>query len=381
MATTDNLKVTPLEGKTTVDDKMVFEPERLSYQSADRLAKKIADTVREDIKEQTVVIVGTAFLADLTNLQAVAVVLEELKRDYQALAEHAEKSGQRRAEPRTKVEGLPKPEFAVEGIVSKVSELVGAAALGPVTVAVSAALGLVSLFREDVDYRGIQTVVNPLAFELALAAKVKARGDTAGAARVLAPDLVVLASPEAGPDSIQGRLEAVQEAKAEVWEIVGPSISELVQLDADLDRATREKDQALVDELSRSLAKLRQDMDPVTEPLKRVDQRLIDLQTAWDKTDEVTGLTLLARLLRAESIKAMNPRYLHALVVSSGGHNRTSRSLLRMIFSGDGLSFMGGATARWALLENDGSVANGGIVSERLWGRFPSLFDASDKKE
>ncbi len=72
----------------------------------------------------------------------------------------------------------------------------------------------------------------------------------------------------------------------------------------------------------------------------------------------------------------MSPIYLQAQVVSSGGHNRTSRSLLRMIFLGDRLSFMGSATVRWALLGNDGTVTNGGILSERAWGRFPSLFGA-----
>ena len=69
----------------------------------------------------------------------------------------------------------------------------------------------------------------------------------------------------------------------------------------------------------------------------------------------------------------MNPRYLHALVVASGGFNRTSRSLLRTIFSGDGLSFLGGATARWALLKENGSVAKGGIESEQEWGTFSQV--------
>ncbi len=74
---------------------------------------------------------------------------------------------------------------------------------------------------------------------------------------------------------------------------------------------------------------------------------------------------LLGRLLRAEAIAALAPpAYLHAAVVSSGGHHRTSQSLLRMIFLGDGLSFASGATVRWALLEANGAVSeHGGIWS------------------
>jgi hypothetical protein len=34
-----------------------------------------------------------------------------------------------------------------------------------------------------------------------------------------------------------------------------------------------------------------------------------------------------------------------------------------MIFLGDGLSFAGGAIARWALMEKDGSIAGGGILT------------------
>jgi hypothetical protein len=62
----------------------------------------------------------------------------------------------------------------------------------------------------------------------------------------------------------------------------------------------------------------------------------------------------LARLLRAEAIRVRQPAFLNAAVVASGGHNRIIRNLFRMLFLGDGLSFAGGATVRWALLGSDG---------------------------
>jgi hypothetical protein len=358
MADTDIPKVTPLEGKTTVDDKMVFEPERLSYQSADRLTDRIATAVKAAVKDKQVVIAGTTFLADLANLQAIKVVLEQLQRDYAALEELARSI----REPTVTERAVVAPEPHVEAT---------AVGIEPIGIGVSLALGLVSLFREDVEYRGIQTVVNPLAFELSLASKVKA----AGAKKVFVPDFVALPYPQSGDNSLRAGMKAVQDAKAKVWKAAGPLIAELVRLDEELDRAARDKNQGRVDELSRNLSAMRQALDPITEPLGRADQQLTDLRAAWGKTDEATGLTMLARWLRAEGIQALNPVFLHAQVVSSGGYNRTSRSLLRTIFIGDGTIFMGGATARWALLENDGAVADGGIESAREWGRFPSSLE------
>jgi hypothetical protein len=359
MTNEDIPKVTPMEGKTTVDDKMVFEPERLSYQSADRLAFRIATAVKATVKDQLVVIAGTTFLSDLANLQAAKVVLEQLQRDYVALEELARSIAERR-------EPAVTPPTAAAPVPHVAARAVG---LEPIMTGVSLALGLVSLFREDVEYRGIQTVVNPLAFELSLASKVKA----AGAMKVFVPDLVALPSPHSGDNSLRAGMKAVQDAKAKVWKAAGPLVAELVRLDEELDRAARDKNQGRVDELTRNLSAMRQALDPVTEPLGRVDQQLADLQAAWGKTDAATGLTMLARWLRAEGIQVLTPPpvFLHAQVVSSGGYNRTSRSLLRTIFIGDGTIFMGGATARWALLENDGAVADGGIESARAWGRFP----------
>jgi hypothetical protein len=344
-------QITPLEGKTAIDDKMFFEPERLSYDSADRIAEKIASEIGTAVRAQVVVIAGTTLLGDFANLQAVYLTLESLKRDYDAVAAHAGTLAQRRSLVSPGLDSFVASAAAglVSGAVSGV--------ISPAATAVSAALGLVSLFREDVEYRGVKTAVDPLAFELALASKVKA----GGAGQVFVPDLMVIPLAEAGKGSLQARLEELQKAKARAWAVAGPLITELVRLDGELDRAAKDKNQERLDRLATEVSDMRRDMQPVSDPLGRCDQRLADLQNQWNQANE-SGLTLLARLLRAEAIHAMNPLYLHAEVVSSGGHHRISRSLFRTVFLGDGLSFAGGATARWALLQKDGSVAQGGIL-------------------
>lgn len=364
MADDTQYRVTPLEGKTTADDKMVFEAERLGYESAADIAARIALEVENDIKGKDVVIAGAQLLADLANLQSAYLILEGLERDYGALATHARvivgrRSGAEVAHPGDNLH------IATEGLAAESV----VAALSPVSAAAEAALGLISLFREDVEYKGVKTDVDRLAFEIALASRVR----DAGADKVCVPDLTVL-SAAAGEGTLRDRLTGVHQAKAAAWAAAGPLIAELVGLEAELDAAARDGKQDRVESLSARVSELRGVLQPLAGPLGRADQRLADLENQWGQVAD-SGVTLLARLLRAEAIRARRPAYLHAAVVASGGHNRISRSLFRMMFLGDGLSFVGGAVVRWALLAADGSVLKGGILVAR---RSRSSFRGDD---
>lgn len=381
MATTASPTVTPLEGKTSIDDKMTFGPQRLSYASANNIAQRIVGQVADLVKSQTVVIAGTALLADFANLQSVYLTLRGLQSDYDSAASYAEGMHERRPKKKTKLEELEL--LPVVDSVASRSSAEGAASIlrlvnpvTPATAAVSAAIGLVSLFRQDVEYHGAQTTVDGLAFELALAVQLV----SLGAGKVYVPDLTFISSPVLGAGSVQARLDRVQSSKSRAWAAIGPSVAQLVHLEAQLDGATRQKNQARVDQLTTEVSNMRSDLDPVVAPLSRADQRLTDLQTQWNRTDPASGLTLLARLLRAEAIQSMGPLYLHAAIVSSGGYNRISHNLFRTLFLGDGLSFTGGAIARWALLDSEGSVTKGGISTAQFtWGTFLGLRDSSQQ--
>ena len=61
----------PDTGRTTVDDKLFFETERLSYQCADALAARIAVAVVQHVRDKTVVIVGTAVMAEFGRLSPI----------------------------------------------------------------------------------------------------------------------------------------------------------------------------------------------------------------------------------------------------------------------------------------------------------------------
>lgn len=361
----DSTSPKPLDGKTTIDDKMFFEPERLGYESVAEIATRIADQVRCSISDHIVVIAGTSVLADFANLQAVYALMDSLLRDYTALAELAA--------PNEETQGEVRGEAFVEAkaaahIVSPES-LVGAAVgsfISPATTLVGATLGLVSLFRSDVEYHGEKTAIDTLAFEIALADQLREHCKC----KVFVPDLTVLPAIEAVQSGLQQRLKLIQEAKANLWAAIRPQIAELVRLEGELDEAAKNKDQKGVNRLSAEVAALRAGLAPISDPLTRMDQRLSDLQAQWNQKDPATGMLQLGRLLRAEAIRALEPLYLHASVVSSGGHYRITRNLFRTLFMGDGLSFAGGAVVRWAFIAADGSINKGGIIVESKKARF-----------
>jgi hypothetical protein len=253
--------------------------------------------------------------------------------------------------------------------------------LAPLMAGLQSGLGLISLLRADVEFKGVATKIDARAFEIALAAELKQHGAT----KVFVPDFVVMSSFESGDDSLNARLSAVQQARQDAWRVAGPLLARLAKAEDKLNKAERtakeDGDDKEVERAYDEVAQLRRDIEPLTQTLGVADRRFTSLQAQWEKVNDTTGLTPLARMLRAEKLNAVaTPVYLHAAIVSSGGHNRVSRSLLRMLFFGDGLSSMGGAVARWALLEADGAVTIGGIRAAREGARFPlaTMQDGAD---
>ena len=104
----------------------------------------------------------------------------------------------------------------------------------------------------------------------------------------------------------------------------------------------------------------------------QIDQRFDALQSQLSKPDtDGSGLTIFARLLRAESIGARSPMLVHVRVLTAGGSNRVSRSLFRTMFTGDGLSSSGGAVVSWAILSEHGAIEDGGIITESMSASSP----------
>ncbi len=351
MADTNELAARPLEGKATADVQRRFEPDLLSYRSAAALAAALANKVKDKVVGHEVVIADMAVLVDFANLEALYVELDEMANDFTALADLADAAVQRRraATPPTKGAVVSLETFAPLVAVTEATP-----ALAALSTGVSTALGLVSLFRQDVEFGGRQTTVDPLTFELALAGALIDKG----AKRVVAVDFEVAAASNSA-QSLRGRLHAVHTARAKAWTAVAPLVTTVAKFEVELDQASRAKKQDEVNRLTGDLAQLRREVQPLADPMSRLDSRLSDLEKKAMSVDEKTGISLFARWMRAEAIRERNPIYLHATVASSGGGFQVARSLWRTKAK---VKSSGGVVVRWALLATSGEIANAGML-------------------
>jgi hypothetical protein len=374
--------ITPVDGITTLDEKIQFEPQRLSYDAVDRIAQKIGAKVSHLIADKTVVIVDTSVLSDISNLQAIKFELCRLAAEYKGLAEAAKNlferqgategdQGSDEADDEDEGTGAGNKSVNLTGLnISKglISKTIGSDALKlassfvpgvtAVTAAVTAGLGLVSLFRQDVEYKGSDTAIDKLSLQLALGAHLHADKPTA---KVFLSDLLNLPALHAEHDCLQARILQVEAARRNVWLLIAPLVTQLADLDVRLDEAARDKDQNRLDQLTKQAASVRHDLQPVSDPLSRADKSLSDLNMRLTQIAADSGLSFMALMLRIEALHHKKPLFLHCAAVSSGGSYRLVHTLWRTLFSGDGVTSMGGAVVRWGLLNDDGSLLAGGI--------------------
>jgi hypothetical protein len=357
--------VTPLDGTTTLDDKMAFEPERLAYRSAVVVAERIATNVRELKPPPTnVVITGGELLGDLSNLVATKVILEQIVTEFDAIPRLAERlaPAKRSRALESVATGAVAPAAAAAPLAAAVL-----AGVNPVIAGVQAGLGLLALLRQNVQFTGATTTIDQVAVQFAVASALVSQ-----TIRVEIEPIATLPALEAKDSDLRQHLEQVERARAAAWNAVAPHVKGLLDAQLRLEAASSMPDNtAAVQDAAQQLTELRQQMAPVTDALEHADARLTSVNAALEKVDESSGMMALGKLLRAERLQVEKPHYLHVRVVSSGGHHRVTRSLLRTIFSGDGVSAMGGVVIRWALVDAEGAFLMGGILDERFAADFP----------
>lgn len=354
-------QVTSLDGTTTIDDKMQFEPVRLSYEAAQAIAEQVAAAVASGVKDKPLVVVaGARLLADLGNLVATKIMLDGFAEDFKSLKSAGDVAAGRSVPAavatadEVRRQAVPAPAMMLP-------------ALGAITAGAQSALALLGLFRENVDFRGVAVAIDATALELALAAHLAAHG----AGEVIVPDLSVPSEPAAGDGTLRDALLAAHSERAAAWRAVAPLIALRAEAEAQLDDATTREDDEAVDAAAARVREVRRALDPISGPLASLEQRFDELQGQLTKVSDADGgLTVLARLFRAEAIRAREPIYVHIRALSAGGANRVSRSLLRTIFTGDGLSATGGIVVSWALLTATGDVLAGGIASRAHGAKF-----------
>jgi hypothetical protein len=337
--------VTALDGKTTLDGKMFFEPERLAYESTNTIAAAISATVEPLVKDQRpVVITAGEFLADLSNLTAVDAQLTNVVEQYAT----CKRLGAAINSPTP--ESLSAAAAGIAGII------------GPAVTVLTSAIGLVSLFRENVDLSGVKTDMDQLAFRIVVAARLKVGNITVRLYETELPS-PVNASP------LLEALKDAENARAEAWEALAPHLAALAEAQAKLDAAARvQNNAAAVDQAAKEVTAKRQKITPVTNLLERADAQLASLRAHLEKVDEKSGMMTLGKLLRAERAKRDNAYILHVGVVAAGGHHRVAHSLFRRR---DSVGATGGAVARWAFLDSDGTFLAGAVSDAQLHEKFP----------
>ncbi len=357
-----------LDGSTTVDEKVVFEAQRLSYEAARNIAEKIARRISERTRGREVVVAGTQLLADYSNLVALKSVLEELAEDYDALVQLAHVFVLGPVHQALVEAGIFDARSGA-GVGAAAGAAVGAITSGfsAVTAGVQGALTLVELFRQDVDYKGVPIAIDTLAFELELASRLRMHK----AKDVVVPAFAVFAAPARGESAFRTLLENVHEARAGVLRAIGPKKPAAKKKPEPTfpEIEHQRHDYYLADEPTRTALAT---PEQIHDALAEVDKRFSDVQVQLEKVDaDGSGLTLMARLFRVETIMSRSPILVHARVVLAGGNNRVQKSLFRTLFTGDGLSSTGGAVVSWAILSTHGAVEDGGIFSESRSARSP----------
>jgi hypothetical protein len=365
-ARTSTADAQPLEGSATLDDKMTFEPTRLSYRGAVAAAAEIARVTCEAMaQDREIVITGGELLTDLANLTATELMLAQSEKQYTAIAALADKLLPEELEPSSVVFALP-PGGGTAAIKGAVAAF--AAGIPPVVAGLQAGIGLLALFRENVEFTGTAVTLDQLAVQFAVAAALKTHAKPV----VRVYETAILPALDSEHSALQKALDRVQDARGKAWSAAAPHVKSLIDAQVKLEAAAGvPNNKEAVKEAADRVTELRQQLAPITDALDDADKQFAGLTAQLEKVDEATGLLTLGRLLRAERMKRDAPLYLHVRVVASGGHHRVARNLFRMLFAGDGVSALGGAVVRWGLLDSEGALLAGGVYDYRRAAEFP----------
>jgi hypothetical protein len=352
---TDNKssKTESLQGTTTVDENLRFEVDALAHVSASKIARSIAQRVKDAVrpsadKRALLIFLNDGLIQALEFYRTFFVQVRLLIRSFDGALEAAADG----LKPLAAAPKIPIVAGVEKEPMLKIA-VAPAAAIASVTGVVSAGLNLLALFRRDVAYHGRAVEISEPALVVEIARFVH---DIPGLslywpALGLGPDLIpALDDPPAFLKKIEEASHARDRATSKIHEL-SVAIGELSKNDPKiraaqfaLDRAHDLFDSAdsVLRQLSTSLAEAK---DTGIVPVQLL-QRAHDVQ---------------ARVEKAQS-EQVDVYFLYAPIESAGGSFRIRRSLFRTMFTGDGLSVSGGSIVSFALLKKDGEiVASAGI--------------------
>src|ERR1700675_1259757 len=379
--------VKPLEGTTTIDDKLSIECDILCYASVNNIAFQIAlefnkiresgalviildDTSKQALHLVRVLVWQTDFL-----IQEFARAAQEAAPQVPALAEAAAPQVRVPMEGETMLEGFVPALPAVTAIKT--------AATAATDVGRSV-IDLLSLFRTDTSYAGRTVTVNENSLMLSLAGKLVERQHS-----VIYPKLLLFPPSPAVSQSakdFQNLLQALLDARDDANEAVRALASRVAVATQELSSVykkhthRRNRQELTTDHVLASreqqLIKDRLQLAGWQKWFTDLDSQLQALLKALNAPD-ANGVVLLQMLQIAQELLSRfneapeNTYFLHAEVVSSGGSYRIRRNLFRTLFWSDGLSYSGGAIVSYAFFDSNAVIVKSGTHHYRYpFSRF-----------
>ena len=353
-----------LEGKTTIDDNVTFESEMFSYKAVQEISKQIASQVNNRVptKGAIIFIHDAALQSALRAYQALQVQEQAFQHRLQLLLDNLKNLDQP-----TTMKNAPFP--IVAGAVRSV-------------------IDLLSLFRQDTDFKGRSFTVNEEALVAQVANEInKLNGNvTVVYPKLWPPGLLMVPSAENSKlIKVIEKLNDIQvtatghgrQLEREIEERAGKTMQinkriKTFQKDLEGKKAKLQTGDTIIEEASDKL-------DGEKEKLKRVmkeiesrenlkqdfanlnSQAASSLETLL-KTEQATGNPLLATLLTAENvIEQLNCKkgagfILTLKTVAAGGSYRIRRNLFTTLFTGALLSYSGGAIVSFIMFDADSKI-------------------------
>jgi hypothetical protein len=382
LAATFPSEVKALEGKTTVDDKAVQEPTVVAYLALSAVARQIAAEVKASVCGRSA--------GELAACK-VRIVIHDADqvaaaREYQAflaqtrfLTDEYDKIDVKTAEPPPPAGGFP---------------------LAAVTAGTRGVLDLLSLFRSDVEIKGVEVVTEETALVAALAREM-------APLKVLYPKAYALDAAtfkDPATSVTLARLQDLLRRKDAAAAVVGrydslkPKIEDLKAQKAAAEEAVKaaktpeakKAAEVRLAQVASLLADRNEFLKKYTPEMKARIERLRTLNAAVDayvatltKVDD-KGKSALGALVHGEWLVRTvfgkdvggpdaPPTYVLLADVHRAGGNVKITKNLWTVFTGSRVRFSGGAIASYVLFDHDGTVRRAGTHHQQTgYGKFKS---------
>lgn len=301
--------ITPLDGKTTADSNVVISSTVLAYASTSKIAKRIANEISAHGCVHSIMIHDDANVGSLSYYQAVLKVALTINKEYETTLEAQEPT--RFAIP---------PGMALDTGISYAKSF----------------LELISLFRTEVDLKGVQITLNADAIVAEVAHNLVQKEILVTYPKVFAPDLFYIEQeePQKTPATTAPRRATLQLVLKTLFSL-------------------KERADKLI------LAN-----DPKTDKLKAINAAFDQLIGFVMKVDDKTGIPNLATLHKAEAIYNLldrdNAYVLQLTACAAGGVNKTTNNL----FTGSRLYHQGGAVVSYILYDKNGKITDAHTLYE-----------------